>query len=99
LASKVLSQIKPDNLLEKHVSEEMKIEFIVLKITNRIAKMGKDVRWVFESFDSNKSGHCKYTDSSSLFSGTIRNLERDAEHPSHLVHQRGDVHSYDLPRC
>ena len=47
-------------LLEKQVSEDVKVEFIILKITNRIAKMGKDARWVFEIFDSDKSGHCKF---------------------------------------
>ena len=55
----MLTQIKPDVLLEKNVSEETRIEFIILKVTNKIAKMGKDARWVFENFDKDHSGHCK----------------------------------------
>ena len=39
--------------------DELKKEFSILKITNRIAKMGKDVKWVFEHFDQENTGHCK----------------------------------------
>lgn len=43
--------IKPELLMQKNVTDETKIEFIILKLTNRIAKMGKDPKWVFETFD------------------------------------------------
>jgi len=37
----------------------MRHEFNTLKVTNKISKTGKDVRWVFEQFDKDKDGHCK----------------------------------------
>lgn len=36
------------------------LEFSILKIINRIAKMGKDLKEVYASWDIDKSGFCKY---------------------------------------
>jgi Ca2+-binding EF-hand superfamily protein len=55
-----VQNIKPDILLEKKSDiQELKKAFIVLKVTNKISKTGKDIRWVFDHFDKDKSGHCK----------------------------------------
>lgn len=37
----------------------MSLNFGILKITNRIAKIGKDIKTVFEIFDNNNSNACK----------------------------------------
>ena len=55
--------IKPDILKSTSVSadekDELSLKFSILKITNRIAKTGKDVATVFKSFDKANSGSRK----------------------------------------
>ena len=46
-------------MIEKEASIELKREFCVLKIANKVAKIGKDVKWVFEKLDTDKNGVCK----------------------------------------
>lgn len=58
---KLMLAFKPDKLIEKGATEEEKIEFLILKVTNRISKLGKDIKWVFDAFDTDHSGHCKST--------------------------------------
>jgi hypothetical protein len=72
----MLTTIKPDVLLQK--SDRLPLlakEFAVLKVTTRIAKMGKDPLWVFERIDFDKSGTCKcHYRYSTMFSVTIRDF-------------------------
>lgn len=56
---KVMLVMKPDILLSKEATEEQRIEFTVLKVVNRISKMGKDAKWVFDAFDEDGSKHRK----------------------------------------
>ena len=35
------------------------LEFTILKIINRIAKFGKDLKEIFSSWDIDKNGFCK----------------------------------------
>ena len=52
-----MTTIKPD-LLRKKVPNrrELELKFSILKITNKIAKMGKDNKWVYKQFDIDKNG-------------------------------------------
>lgn len=58
---RVLTTIKPDILLTKCDNmAQLSLDYSSLKVTNRIARMGKDIAWVFNQFDSSSSGLCKY---------------------------------------
>ena len=38
---------------------DLHLKFLLLKITNKIAKMGKEMRKIFDLMDINKNGFCK----------------------------------------
>ena len=45
-------QLKPDILLKNSANrKKLELRFSILKITNRIAKLGKDPRWVYKKLD------------------------------------------------
>lgn len=53
----ILTNLKPDVLFEKRPDrQDLELQYLILKVTNRIAKMGKDTRWVFEQFDTDGNG-------------------------------------------
>lgn len=60
--------------------------------------MGKDTKWVFDTFDADKSGHCKFLDVLTLFSGAQRSFVWNAEHPAHSVYKGGHVSVTELFR-
>lgn len=48
----IADQLKPDILLQKGSDKvQMKLELIVLKITNKIAKTGRDIKSMFKEWD------------------------------------------------
>jgi len=48
----IAEQLKPDILLQKGSDKiQMKLELIVLKITNKIAKTGRDIKSMFKEWD------------------------------------------------
>ena len=49
--------IKPDLLLQggPHLIK-LELRYSILKITNKIAKMGKDPKWVYNQFDKDGNG-------------------------------------------
>lgn len=52
----------------------MSLNFSILKITNKIAKIGKDVKTVFNILDTNHSKTCKFV-SIIMFSGLVGNIQ------------------------
>jgi hypothetical protein len=40
------------------------VEYSVLKITTRISKLGKDIKYIYDTLDTDKSGSCKISISS-----------------------------------
>eukprot|EP00347_Sterkiella_histriomuscorum_P023774 403333433 len=61
LTERILSNIKPDNYKaidhkDKSKMKTFQIEFSVLKITSRIAKLGKDLKFIYDTLDKDKSG-------------------------------------------
>ena len=49
--------IKPDILMQKNPNlAKMELRYSVLKVTNKIAKMGKDPKWVYNQFDKDGNG-------------------------------------------
>lgn len=52
--------LKPDFMYEKDkMTQSALLEFSILKIINRIAKLGKDLKEVYNTWDSDKNGFCK----------------------------------------
>ena len=59
---RILTTIKPDLLRRKSANRrELELKYSILKITNKIAKMGKDNKWVYRQFDLDKNGTRKST--------------------------------------
>ena len=61
IQEKILTSIKPD-ILRKNTENrvDLELKYSILKITNKIAKMGKDSKSVFKLLDRDKNGVCKY---------------------------------------
>ena len=56
-----MTNLKPDILLQKCENRQLlELRYSILKVTNKIAKMGKDAKWVFEQFDIDGNGTRKY---------------------------------------
>ena len=48
IQERILTSLKPDNLLKKNPDrKKLELRYSILKVTNKIAKMGKDPRWVY----------------------------------------------------
>lgn len=48
IQERILTSIRPDILLRKTQNRhELELRYSILKVTNKIAKMGKDPKWVF----------------------------------------------------
>jgi len=61
IGDELVRTLKPDILLKTGPERKDAVfKFSILKITNRIAKMGKDVRQIFNLFDIDGDGECKY---------------------------------------
>ena len=59
----ILTNLKPDILFQKRPDrQQLELQYLILKVTNRIAKLGKDTRWVFEQFDQDGNGTRKFYD-------------------------------------
>jgi hypothetical protein len=57
---RLLISLKPDILLTKSSDlKTLSMQYSVLKVTTRIARLGKDPGQVFELIDLDKSGSCK----------------------------------------
>ncbi|CDW83377.1 UNKNOWN [Stylonychia lemnae] len=61
LNDRILSTLKPDNYKaldqkDKNKVKKFQIEFSILKITTRIAKLGKDLKYIYDTLDKDKSG-------------------------------------------
>ena len=62
IQERLLTNLKPDILLQKQENRHhLELRYSILKVTNKIAKMGKDARWVFQQFDIDGNGTRKYT--------------------------------------
>jgi hypothetical protein len=60
ISEQLILNLKPDCLFKKSDERnELVLKFLVLKITNKFAKIGKDIKNIFETFDSGKRGYCK----------------------------------------
>ena len=52
IQERILINVKPDLLLQKNPNmKKNELKYSILKVTNKIAKMGKDPRWVYAQFD------------------------------------------------
>ena len=61
ISEALITNLQPDCLLQKSDDRnELILKFLVLKITNKFAKLGKDIKTIFESMDTAKRGYCKY---------------------------------------
>lgn len=63
LLERILANIKPDKYkaVDKKDSNNQKkisLEYSLLKITSRVAKLGKDFKIIYDTLDSDKSGSC-----------------------------------------
>jgi len=56
LVSQQTLAIKPE---ETQLKERTVLETALLKICTRLAKIGKDLKFIFETLDDDKSGSCK----------------------------------------
>ena len=57
IQERILMSIKPDLLKQKNANmPKMELRYSVLKVTNKIAKMGKDPKWVYNQFDKDGNG-------------------------------------------
>lgn len=64
MCQRILSAIKPSQLnnidtKNSPALQKLKLEFSLLKITTKIAKMGKDAKFLYDSLDKDKSGSRK----------------------------------------
>ena len=61
IQERILTSLLPDILLKKSSNRrELELRYSILKVTNKIAKMGKDPKWVFQQFDIDGNGTRKY---------------------------------------
>ena len=59
-AERVLSLLRPDFFFEKDkMNQTLLLEFSMLKIINRVARLGKDIKELFKEWDTEKNGWCK----------------------------------------
>lgn len=62
-----MKALKPDFMFEKgQMTTSALLEFSILKIINRVAKLGKDLKDVYNGWDSDKNG---YLDSNEIMIG------------------------------
>ena len=55
-----MSTIKPDVLLKNSPTRNLlELRFLVLKITTKLSKLGKNPHWFFISLDADGGGTCK----------------------------------------
>ena len=60
---RILPNIWPDQLnqIDKGDKEKLKkfyLEYSILKITTRMAKLGKEVKYIYDTLDKDRSGSC-----------------------------------------
>ena len=61
IQERILTSIMPDILLKKSENRKaLELKYSILKVTNKIAKMGKTPVWVFNKFDIDGNGSRKY---------------------------------------
>ena len=57
IQERILTTVKPDLLFVKSPNrQKLELRYSVLKVTNRIAKLGKDPKWVYTQLDKDGSG-------------------------------------------
>jgi hypothetical protein len=77
----ILGSLKPDMLLKKQENkEQLVLELVILKIINKIARLGVNIKHVFEGWDSDKNNQCKYISILDSFSGSRRDYGRTETH-------------------
>lgn len=60
ISEELILNLKPDCLFKKSDDRnDLVLKFLVLKITNKFAKIGRDIKHIFETFDQTKCGYCK----------------------------------------
>ncbi len=60
IAQRICTSIRPDICLQRSPNrQKLELRYSVLKVTNRIAKMGKDPKWVYKELDTDGNGTCK----------------------------------------
>lgn len=65
MTERILNAIKPDTfktidaLKDQATLKKFFVDYSVLKITSRVAKLGKDLKFIYDTLDKDKSGSCK----------------------------------------
>ena len=60
IQERVLMHLRPDCVLTNDPNrKKLELRFSLLKITNKIAKTGKDPRWLYHQLDADGNGTCK----------------------------------------
>lgn len=61
IAERICTSIRPEICLQENPNHpKLELRFSVLKVTNHIAKMGKDPKWIYNELDTDGNGACKY---------------------------------------
>lgn len=66
----ILISLKPDLFLKKlENKEKVVLELVILKIINKVARLGLNMKAIFEEWDKDGNGHCKCSNDVKSFSG------------------------------
>lgn len=55
-------RLKPDFFEYKRDDPDLPLEFCILKITNKFARSGKDIKKIFRQWDTNNTGHLDFNE-------------------------------------
>ena len=57
LQERIVTTLKPDNLLKRTPNRHhLELRFLVLKITTKLSRLGKNPQWFYAQLDADKSG-------------------------------------------
>lgn len=60
LQERIVTSLKPDLLLKRTPNRyHLELRFLVLKITTKLSRLGKNPQWFYAQLDADKSGTCK----------------------------------------
>jgi hypothetical protein len=57
---KVSLSMKPDLFQSGEMAKEYALEYSILKVTQKIARHGRDIKSIFASWDTNNDKFCKF---------------------------------------